>query len=372
MQVKIKIVIAITFYALLAGSVFLSGCVEKSMIGSAYFSSEPAGAQIWIDGVNTGKVTPATISNLKEGNHTYGLKKEGYIILNGPFYVKAGEISNIIEASIPSSTRISKISSAELKYHLLENIGKIFYCDPDIYPVVRAGAEEEHALEQFPDIQKNTEEFQAILRHTNLEGITTFSAEQKLIVYQEHKKLNAIFFELSGEAYRFQLRISDDKGKVFQIEGIIDYNRTITILKKEPSSGICPICLSGNTRIDTPTGPVAVKDLRNGMAVWTTDSSGNRIPAVILKNVTVAVPPGYRIVHLVLDDGRELFVSPGHPTSDGRRLGALTPGDILDGARVIIAEQVSYEGKATYDILPSGDTGFYWADGILIKSTLIS
>jgi hypothetical protein len=29
-----------------------------------------------------------------------------------------------------------------------------------------------------------------------------------------------------------------------------------------------------------------------------------------------------------------------------------------------------YAGTTTYDLRPSGDTGFYWANGILIGSTL--
>jgi hypothetical protein len=33
-------------------------------------------------------------------------------------------------------------------------------------------------------------------------------------------------------------------------------------------------------------------------------------------------------------------------------------------------DRVSYDGDATYDILPAGPTGFYWADGILMTSTL--
>jgi hypothetical protein len=76
------------------------------------------------------------------------------------------------------------------------------------------------------------------------------------------------------------------------------------------------------------------------------------------------------MVHVVLDDGRELWASPGHPTADGRALSDLRVGDLLDGARVTLLEHLPYEGIATYDLLPSGDTGLYWADGILMGSTL--
>jgi hypothetical protein len=75
-------------------------------------------------------------------------------------------------------------------------------------------------------------------------------------------------------------------------------------------------------------------------------------------------------VRLVLGDGRVVLVSPGHPTADGRRVGALRAGDPIDGAHVAAAERVAYGGGATYDVLPAGATGAYWANGVLLGSTL--
>lgn len=132
----------------------------------------------------------------------------------------------------------------------------------------------------------------------------------------------------------------------------------------------CPICLAENTHIATPSGEIAVQDLRQGMAVWTQEASGARVAMEILKVSRTPVPSTHQMVHLVLEDGRELLVSPRHPTTDGRTSGDLKSGDMLDGSRVVTAELVSYEKGFTYDLLPAGDTGFYWADGILIGSTL--
>jgi len=98
--------------------------------------------------------------------------------------------------------------------------------------------------------------------------------------------------------------------------------------------------------------------------------AGERVPAPLLKVAQVAVQAEHLMVHLVLEDGREVRVSPGHPTADGRRVGNLELGDLLDGARVVSLEYVPYEHTATHDLLPSGDTGLYWADGILLGSTL--
>jgi hypothetical protein len=115
---------------------------------------------------------------------------------------------------------------------------------------------------------------------------------------------------------------------------------------------------------------VAVEDLKIGDLVWTVDASGARVSAVILKTAKTSVPASHQMAHVTLSDGRKLWASPGHPTADGRTLGALQQGDLLDGARVIQTERVIYGQPATYDLLPAGTTGFYWADGILIGSTL--
>mgnify|MGYP001599449676 FL=1 len=76
------------------------------------------------------------------------------------------------------------------------------------------------------------------------------------------------------------------------------------------------------------------------------------------------------MVRIILDDNRELFVSQDHPTDDGRVFGDIKLGDIIDDSYVKSVELVQYNEKYTYDILPSGDTGFYWANGILVGSTL--
>ena len=78
------------------------------------------------------------------------------------------------------------------------------------------------------------------------------------------------------------------------------------------------------------------------------------------------------MVQFVLADGRALLVSPGHPTILGRTVGDLVLGDLYDTAKVVSIELVSYGEKYTYDILPTGQTGFYFANGILLGSTLSS
>ena len=172
------------------------------------------------------------------------------------------------------------------------------------------------------------------------------------------------------------LRIGDDIG--YACEGIsekitnIDFSSqkvTFTKIVSEPSLGGCPICLSGDTLIDTPNGNVNIKELRNGMLVWTSDSLGHRRPAIILKIGKAQVPPTHKMVHIILNNRKELFVSQGHPTADGRIFGDIKSGDFIDDSYVKSAKVVQYNQEYTYDILPSGDTGFYWANKILVGST---
>ena len=42
---------------------------------------------------------------------------------------------------------------------------------------------------------------------------------------------------------------------------------------------------------------------------------------------------------------------------------------LMERGRVVSVDRVPYAGR-TYDILPSGPTGVYWADGVPLRSTL--
>lgn len=282
---------------------------------------------------------------------------------------QAGATAVPAPAATPIPTLPAGLSPSALKYHLLAAFPDIFFCDPDFYPVAR-GDEAAIAEARFPALQANTEEFQAILHNNNLAGLTAFSADQKLLIYRAHKQLTAVRFTLSGGQYQFQLQTKDANGQGLLITGLIDGQGVISAQQSQPGVATCPICLAAQTQIDTPRGPVAVIDLRPGDWVWTVDASGARVAAPVLQTGHMPVPATHQMVHLTLSDGRQLWASPGHPTSDGRVLGQLALGDTLDGARIIHLERVLYGQPATYDLLPASATGFYWANGILMGSTL--
>jgi hypothetical protein len=260
-------------------------------------------------------------------------------------------------------------SQPQLEYRLFSHFDNVFWCDPDLYPVARPGQEEKNAVEQFPVIMANEIEFPAILEHLGMPDKVEYSDEEKLQLYREHKKLTfAVQMTASGEAYNFILRVGEGQGE--SIEGTITKSGDIKVVKREPSFNTCPICLAEGTIINTPEGPVPVEELRNGMAVWTLDDSGKRVVAVVVETAVAPVPSSFQVVNILLDDGRTVTASAGHPSAEGRALGDYRPGDILDGGLVIAVEVAVYYGNATYDLLPSGTTGFYWANGVLLGSTL--
>ena len=260
-------------------------------------------------------------------------------------------------------------SMPELKYLLISNFDNVFYVDPDYYPIAREGQEEKNALEQFPPIKADDTEFSAILEHLGLPNKADYADEEKLLIYREHKKLaRAVEIIPSGDLYNFVLRTGEGQGE--RIQGTITPSGKIKVLKREPSFNTYPICLTKGTLIDTPGGLVPIERLHKGMAVWPVDDSGKRTVAAVVETAMTSVPSSFQVVKVRLNDYRTVTASPGHPTAEGRALGDYQAGDTLDGALVAVVEHVIYDGGATYDILPTGSTGLYWANGVLLKSTL--
>jgi hypothetical protein len=272
----------------------------------------------------------------------------------------------------PSPVPTTPLGMADLKYALLARFGPISWCDPDFYPVAHQD-EQQSADEHFAQIRADTQTYDAITAHLGLDPNVELSPAERLAVYRDWKLLNAVVLTPVGEAFGFDLITITDQttGRGQHTTGTIDALGTIAIEQQEPD-GLrpCPICLARGTRIDTPNGSVPVETLSVGDLVWTSDLSGNRIVAPLIETGSTSVARSHEVVHLVLDDGREVWVSPGHSLADGRPVGALVPGDVVGGARVTSAELVPYAGGATFDVLPAGPTGDYWANGVLLSSTL--
>ena len=277
-------------------------------------------------------------------------------------------------SAIPGPSDGVPLSAAALKYRLIDELGRPWFCDPDEYPVARAD-EKDVAIQRFAEVQKDAPTFDVVVGRLALSvGAGGWTADQKLAIYHEWKTLSAIVLDPIGDpGSRFDY-IQVPVGGAAQgtrTAGTISATGVVTVDRQAPSGEpVCPICLARGTRIDTPGGPRAVEDLLVSDLVWTLDADGGRVAVPLLAIGSVRAPADHRVVHLVLADGRELWASPGHPLADGRKLGDLRPGDALDGSEVMASERIAYTGGSTFDVLPSGESGAYWADGVALRSTL--
>jgi hypothetical protein len=264
------------------------------------------------------------------------------------------------------------VVAPDLRYRLVDQLGRPLFCDPDFYPVARAD-EGQLANERLAAIRSDAPTYAAILAHLGIDPAIALAPDQVLAIYREWKMLRALVLTKTDEGFGFDYVAADASGGQggWHVVGRIDAGGTITLDHRDASGPPpCPICLARGTRIATPGGELRVEDLRPGMAVWTTDEAGGRVVGRVLTVGSTPVPTTHRVVHLVLSDGRTVDVSPGHRLPDGRRLGDLRRGDPVDGAAVASSSLEAYDGGATFDLLPSGGTGAYWANGILLASTL--
>jgi hypothetical protein len=130
-------------------------------------------------------------------------------------------------------------------------------------------------------------------------------------------------------------------------------------------------CLPEDARIATPRGDVPVRELAAGDEVWTLDGEGRRVAARVYVTSSVPVIERHEIVEVTLDDGRTVRASAAHPLAErGGTVGELAPGARFDGATIAAVRTLAYDAPRTWDVLPDGATGAYWADGVLLGSTL--
>ncbi len=266
----------------------------------------------------------------------------------------------------------SPLTIDQLKFKVMDAVGVPVFCDPDFYPIARLGGEQASADTYYPQIRADAEMYAAIVAHENLPS-GDLDESQKLTVYRAFKRLRALVLAKSGDSYTFEIRVQTkgSNNAVQLIDGSVRVDGVVTVTSRT-ASGMppCPICLAAATLIATPNGDVAVTNVRPGMLVWTVATDGSKVASRVVEIGSTEVPSGHLMVHVRLADGRDLLASPGHRTADGRPLGSLAAGDALDGSTITTWELVPYAGERTYDILPAGATGRYWANGILLSSTL--
>src|SRR6266852_6453697 len=172
------------------------------------------------------------------------------------------------------------LTQAQLKYRLVDQFGRLLFCDPDYYPVARA---DEGALahERLPEIQKDAPTFSAILAHLGIAPAGSYTSDQELAIYRDWKMLNALRLEqVTGGFHYLAIFGSPSTQQGTRVDGTIDQQGNSTVASQTPSGPPpCPICLARGTRIATPSGDIAVEDLRIGDVIWTIDERGGRLAA---------------------------------------------------------------------------------------------
>jgi hypothetical protein len=251
---------------------------------------------------------------------------------------------------------------------LLDHYQDFAYCDPDLYPIARDD-EQAAADDWWAGADRGSPEVAAIFaEHGYRQPLTP---AQRLAAYRDHKKLTVIVMRPVSAGYEYELSTGKPGGEPDRtVVGVITSAGRINERSSRPRPGGCPICLEADTRIATPGGEVPVAVIRPGDLVWTTDSAGRRVAAAVVRVVRRPTPGPHLMLRLSLGDGRVLVAAGAHPGVGGTYLGHLRPGWRYDGATVASVAWFSSTAPATFDLLPAGPTGAYWANGVLVGSTL--
>jgi hypothetical protein len=264
-------------------------------------------------------------------------------------------------------------SAAELRLLLIERLGPRWYCDPDEYPVAH-GTEQERAIERFEEMRAERDIYGAVAAKLGIEISGGLTDAQKVAIYHVWKIALSIPLDAVGDGrYRFDYTAQPVGAATEGIRtlGIIDQTGAMTVEQQAPAGEPnCPICLSLGTRIDTPGGPIAVEKLWIGDPIWTLDAGGRRIAGTVIALGSTQAPANHHLIRVKLTDGRSVTASPGHPLLDGRLLGELRIGDLVDGSQVVALDVLAYSSSETFDLVASGPTGAYFAGGIPLGTTL--
>src|SRR5207244_458882 len=132
------------------------------------------------------------------------------------------------------------LNQAQLKYRLVDQFGRLLFCDPDYYPVARA---DEGALahERLPDIQKDAPTFSAILSHLGIAPAASYTNDQELAIYRDWKMLNAIHLDPVNGGFHF-LGLFGTPQQANRVDRPIEPPGLVGIASRTPSGQPpCPI-----------------------------------------------------------------------------------------------------------------------------------
>lgn len=105
-------------YLLLGGS---ESSEEEVTAGSIQVNSSPSGAQIFLDGSNTGQTTNATLTGISPGSHEVEVSKEGYVDYRETVTVASGQTARV-DATLSKNTIKVTSPKANDVWHKGQNV----------------------------------------------------------------------------------------------------------------------------------------------------------------------------------------------------------------------------------------------------------
>ena len=133
----------------------------------------------------------------------------------------------------PSPVSGSPLNVTQLKFAVMDAVGRPVYCDPDFYPIAREGGEQASAISTYPQMKADAETYAAIVAHEHLPSADLTDA-QKLVVYRAWKLLRALNLTQGGSGYSFQYRIQPSAGKYQMVGGTVRVDGVVTISSRWP------------------------------------------------------------------------------------------------------------------------------------------
>lgn len=142
--------------------------------------------------------------------------------------------------SSPAATPTpSPLSTADLRYRLIDTVGAPFTCGPNQGPVVRTEDPADVANMVAALRTRDPAEFDAIVRHEHLDAAGLSPADQLRIVGQA-SLLDAVKLTQQGSGYAFAYQLVGPPS--VEVTGTIDAAGAIDVAKRAPAPRrLCPL-----------------------------------------------------------------------------------------------------------------------------------
>src|SRR5438094_10365332 len=168
-------------------------------------------------------------------------------------------------SATPAPAVGTPLNTTQLKFAVMDSVGKPVYCDPDFYPIARQGGEEANAVSTYPQIKADAESYAAMVAQEHLPSGDLTDA-QKLVVYRAWKLLRAVTLTQAGAGYSFLYRGQSKGGSAAyeMVSGTVRLDGVVTVSSRAPSGPPhCPIALAAPEMIPPPDGPVPARGVRS-------------------------------------------------------------------------------------------------------------